>query len=70
MKLGKYTKIYAVVTQGIFSIIILLGLGYFIGYKIDKDSMWPGILAVVGAILGLISFIVLVLRIGADDKDG
>ncbi len=50
-------RFYAVASQGFFTLLMLTGLGYLIGYLIDKDSVLKGILAAVGAILGLGIFI-------------
>lgn len=61
-KTSQITKAYAIFSQGIISTLILIGLGYFIGYKIDSSSSLKGILAVVGAIIGIISFILLVYK--------
>ena len=57
MKFGKYAKYYSIGTQGIFSMVLFLVIGYYIGYKIDKDSPWPAILAVIGMLIGLFIFI-------------
>ena len=57
MNLGKYAKIYSLSTQGILSIGVYSIIGYFIGYAINKDSYWPVLLAVIGMILGLGTFI-------------
>lgn len=69
MKIGKYAKYYAIATQGIVSMIVLLLAGFFIGRAIDKDSIWPGILAAIGAIIGLILFIITLLKLmNEEDK--
>ncbi len=67
----KFAKYYVVATQGLLTIVILLLIGYFIGVKIDANSIWPGILSAVGAICGLVSFIVTLLRLlrQEDKKD-
>lgn len=71
MKMAKYAKYYAVATQGIITIVVLLFLGYFIGMKIDSESFWPGLLAALGALCGLISFIYLLLKlIKEEDQSG
>lgn len=57
MKFNSLAKTYALATQGILTMVVMLGLGYLIGYLIDKDSAWPAILAVVGVICGLVTFI-------------
>lgn len=73
MKFGsELTKLYAVVTQGFITIIVLIGIGFFIGYKIDKDSAWPIILAVIGGLAGIVGLITMLLKlkIGGEDKNG
>ena len=57
MKFNSLAKTYALATQGILTMVVMLGLGYLIGYLIDKDSAWPAILAVVGVLCGLVTFI-------------
>ncbi|MBR3617899.1 MAG: hypothetical protein IKN46_04415 [Acholeplasmatales bacterium] len=57
MKLNSLARTYALATQGIITMVVMLGLGYLIGYKIDKNSAWPAILAVVGVICGLVTFV-------------
>ena len=63
MKVKKYAKYYSLGTQGIFTMVILLFLGYYIGYNINKDSPWPAILAVVGVLIGLFTFVSYLLYI-------
>lgn len=73
MKFGsELTKLYAVVTQGFITIIVLIVIGFFIGYKIDKDSAWPIILAVIGGLAGIVGLITMLLKlkIGGEDKNG
>lgn len=55
-------KAYAIFSQGIASMIILGAIGFLIGWKVNKHSALCGILAVVGAIMGLIYFIYLVYK--------
>ena len=57
MKFSNVARTYALATQGILTMVVMLGLGYFIGYLIDKNSAWPAILAVVGVICGLVTFV-------------
>lgn len=57
MKIKSQARFYALASQGIVTIITLTGLGYFIGYLINKESVLKGILAVVGAILGVCIFV-------------
>jgi len=59
---GGMLKAYTIFSQGLFTIIILGGLGFFIGWKIDKKSALPGVLAVVGGLIGLINFIFVVYK--------
>lgn len=71
MKYDKYIKSYAMATNGIISMLLLGGIGFFIGYKIDKSSPWPAILAVVGVICGLFIFIsnlLYVLKLNEKEK--
>ena len=57
MKFNSLAKTYALATQGILTMVVMLGRGYLIGYLIDKDSAWPAILAVVGLICGFVIFV-------------
>ena len=68
MKVNKIAKTYALATQGIFSMVCFLGLGFLIGWLIDKDSPWPGILAVVGVLIGLFVFISNLLYLMKEDE--
>ena len=66
----KNLKIYALVTQLIFQLLILGVLGWFIGYKINPDSVLKGILAIVGVVIGVIAFIIqLIAMVGAKDGE-
>ena len=62
MKFGKFFKYYLIATQGISTILVLTFVGLLIGWAIDKDSVWPPILAVIGLLIGLVSFIRYLLR--------
>ncbi len=68
----KFATFYAMATQGILSMIVLMGVGFGIGYLIDKDSFWPPVLAAVGVLFGLGIFIsyLLYLSKGEDNKNG
>ena len=70
-KASSYAKFYALATQGIFTMLVLLGLGYYIGYLINKDSFWPPLLACIGVICGVVIFVtyLLLLTKGDDKKD-
>lgn len=66
----KNLKVYALVTQFVFQLLILGVLGWFIGYKIDPDGVLKGILAVVGVVIGVIAFIIqLVKMVGVKDGE-
>ena len=67
MKLGKAAQTYTLATQGIFSMVVFLVIGFLIGWFIDKNSAWPVILAVVGLFIGLFSFITYLLYLLKDD---
>lgn len=69
MKFKKFTKVYAIVTQGILMMIILAFSGFFLGRFIDKNSFtYAGIFSVVGIIIGLIILVTLLLKTGGDDN--
>ena len=63
MKFSKYAKFYVLTTQGIFTMAVLAVVGYFIGRAIDVESVWPGVLAAIGALCGLVSFIYTLLKL-------
>ena len=66
----KNLKVYALVTQFIFQLLILGVLGYFIGYKIDPDGVLKGILAVVGVVIGIVAFIIQIIKmVGVEDGE-
>ncbi len=62
MKFSKFAKYYVITTQGLITIVVLLFIGYYIGGLINKDSVWPGVLAAFGAICGIVSFIYILLK--------
>ena len=67
----EFDKLYSVITQGFITILVLIGLGFFIGYKINKNSPWPIILAVVGGLIGIASMIIILLKLNlGGDKNG
>lgn len=68
MKLGKAAKTYTLATQGIFSMVVFIALGFLIGWFINKDSAWPVILALVGLFIGLFSFITYLLYLLREDE--
>lgn len=66
----KNLKVYALVTQFVFQLLILGVLGWFIGYKIDPDGILKGVLAIVGALIGVIAFIIqLIKMVGVKDGE-
>ena len=66
----KNLKVYALVTQFIFQLLILGVLGWFIGYKIDSDGILKGVLAIVGVLIGVIAFIIqLIKMVGVKDGE-
>ena len=57
MKVGKYANTYAMASQGIISMAVLGIIGFFIGRWIDKHSVWPAILAIIGVLFGLFTLV-------------
>ena len=71
MKLKSQARFYALASQGIITIIMLTGLGYLIGYLINKESVLKAILAVVGAIFGVcifVSYLLYLLKLEEKEK--
>lgn len=68
MKSQNLAKLYAVATQGILTMLVLAGLGYFVGYQIDSTSAWPPILAVAGVLIGLVIFISYLIQLDKENK--
>ena len=67
MNFGKLATLYAVVTQGLISLLVLTGGGFLLGKLIEKntkneESLLSGFFAIIGAIIGLIYFIMSVLK--------
>ena len=58
-----FAKVYTLGTEGIFSLVVFTVIGFLIGWKIDKDSFWPPLLAVIGMFIVLSSFIVCLLEL-------
>ena len=62
---NKTFKLYALVSQYLFIILFLTVGGYLLGrYVLFKTSLAGGILATVGAIFGIITFIMQMIEIG------
>ena len=70
-KATKFATFYRMATQGILTMLVLMGVGFGIGYLIDKDSFWPPVLAALGVLVGLGIFIsyMLYLSKGEDNKN-
>ena len=61
--------LYALVSQHLITILVLTIGGYLIGrYLIVKTSMAGGVCATVGAIVGIIYFVVQLLYLGKDNE--
>ena len=62
---NKTFKLYALVSQYLFLVLVLTVGGYLLGrYVIVKTNLFGGILATVGAISGIIVFIIQLIEIG------
>ena len=62
---NKTFKLYALVSQYLFLILVLTVGGYLLGrYVFLKTVLFGGILATVGAIFGIITFIIQMFEIG------
>ena len=68
MRLGKGIRLYAIVSQFLFQTVALLVVGIYVGSKIDAhyntDTLYSGILGLVGAIIGIVFFMFYVYRLG------
>ncbi len=64
---NKVFKLYSLVSQYLFLILVLTIGGYLLGrYVIVKSSLSGGIFATVGAIVGIILFIMQLIEIGKE----
>ena len=61
---NKAFKLYALVSQYLFLILVLTVGGYLLGRYVVKINLFGGILATVGAISGIIVFIIQLIEIG------
>ena len=68
-KFIKGFKFYSVATQGILTMLLLCVVGMYIGYNIDADSLWPGVLGAVGVLCGLIILITYLLYLVKEEGD-
>ncbi len=68
MRLGKGIRLYAVVTQFLLQTFALVIIGIYAGSKIDArlgtDTLYSGILGLVGALVGLFFFAFYVYKLG------
>lgn len=62
---NKTFKLYALVTQYLFLILVLTVGGYLLGrFVLIKSILFGGILATIGALVGIILFILQLIDIG------
>ena len=70
MKTSSYAKIYALGSQGIITMVLYGVIGFLIGYFAIGGPVWGSILAIIGVLLGLITFIGYLLYLQKDiDKE-
>ena len=62
----KMAKMYVIVSQGIMNIIVLTLLGFLTAKWMNLSGVWIGIISALGAILGIIIFIMYILKMGDD----
>lgn len=71
MKLGKGIRLYAIVTQFLLQTFALAVLGIYAGSKIDArldtDTLYSGVLGIVGSLIGLFWFGYYVYKLGKRD---
>ena len=66
---NKTFKLYALVSQYLFLLLLLTVGGYLLGmYVIFKNVISGGIFATIGAISGIILFIMQLIDIGKNEK--
>lgn len=61
-KVSTVAQLYALVTQGFLMMIVIAAMGFLIGRYAIKDDKWAVILGVIGLLLGLGTFINLLLK--------
>ena len=64
----KFARFYALITQFVIEMLVLVFLGMFIGNKIDPDGILSGILGTIGGLLGITFFIIYIIREGSKDE--
>lgn len=66
---NKTFKLYALVSQYLFLLLMLTVGGYLLGmYVFFKNTVSGGIFATVGAISGIVLFIIQLVEIGKDNE--
>jgi len=71
VKFKSQARFYALASQGIITMLMLTGLGYLIGYLVNKESVLKAILAVVGAVFGVcifVSYLLYLIKIEEKEK--
>lgn len=64
---NKTFKLYAIVSQYLFMILFLTVGGYLLGkYVVFKTTLFGGVFATVGALVGIIMFIIQLINIGKE----
>ena len=64
---NKTFKLYAIVSQYLFMILFLTVGGYLLGkYVVFKTPLFGGVFATVGALVGIIMFIIQLINIGKE----
>ena len=62
-------KLYAVVSQYLFLILVLTVGGYLLGkYVFFKTALFGGVFATVGALCGIVIFILQLINIGKEHE--
>ena len=72
MAQNKYNsfKLYAIVSQYLIMIAVLTIGGFLLGrYVIFRTSLAGGVIATIGAISGIVIFVVGLLRIGKENNE-
>ena len=63
-------KLYALVTQYLIMIVVLTIGGYLLGrYVFFKTILVGGILATIGSIFGIVTFVIGLLKIGKENNE-
>lgn len=62
-KVSEFAQIYAVVTQGFIMMVVVALSGFLIGRYAIKQDIWAAILGVIGGLIGLVIFIMLLMKL-------